>query len=251
MMHNARVAVVGLGEVGKPLLELLFGYHDVLGVDVECVEEPGAISVLHICYPFEIADFVGETARYIDRFRPNLTVINSTVAVGTTRKIVERTGTAVVHSPIRGKHARMLDELRLYTKFIGGTDRKACIAAAEHFQSIGLKTMVLSTPEATELAKLAETTYFGVLIAWAQEIERFCDLTGGSYDEVVSFFEEINYLPRAKYWPGVIGGHCVMPNIEILGKMQRSPLLEAIHISNEMKIRREAHSSEGMTAASR
>ena len=72
-----------------------------------------------MCYPFEIKDFIGETARYIELFKPRLTVINSTVAVGTTRAVAERTGAALAHSPVRGKHVRMLEELQSYVKFIG------------------------------------------------------------------------------------------------------------------------------------
>jgi UDP-N-acetyl-D-mannosaminuronate dehydrogenase len=134
----------------------------------------------------------------------------------------------------------MLDELQHYTKFIGALDPEAAREAAQHFQSLGLSTKVLSTPEATELAKLCETTYFGLLIAWAQEIERYCDLTGTDYEEVVSFHDEIKFLPPVRYFPGVIGGHCVMPNIAILRKFNGSDLLEAIHTSNQMKIEREA-----------
>lgn len=246
MRHCYTVAVIGMGEIGKPLFDLISEHHEVIGVDLEPSDRIDTVEVLHICYPFEIADFASETARYIDLFRPNLTVINSTVAVGTTRGIAERTSSTVVHSPIRGKHARMLEELRSYSKFIGAMDREAGARAARHFESMGMKTTVLSSPEATELAKLTETTYFGLLIAWAQEVERYCDVTGGRYDEVVSFFEEIQYLPPVKYWPGVIGGHCVMPNIEILRQLERSPLLEAIRASDQMKRSRERHTSEVM-----
>ena len=193
-----------------------------------------------MCYPFQIRDFVGETARYIERFQPKITVINSTVSVGTTRLIAERTGTTVVNSPVRGKHARMLEELSRYTKFIGALDPAAGEQTAQHFQSAGLKTKVLSSPEASELAKLTETTYFGLMIAWAQEIERYCDKTGANYEEIISFYDEIKFFPTVKYFPGIIGGHCVMPNIEILRKFTESKLLEAIEISNQNKIERES-----------
>jgi UDP-N-acetyl-D-mannosaminuronate dehydrogenase len=241
MSDQSCIVVVGLGEIGKPLFELASRHHHAVGVDIATLAgEVRDVAVLHICYPFQIGDFVGETARYIERFSPKITVINSTVAVGTTRRIAERTGAAVVNSPVRGKHARMLDELQHYTKFIGALDPEAAQQAAQHFQSLGLSTKVLSTPEATELAKLCETTYFGLLIAWAQEIERYCDLTGTDYEEVVSFHDEIKFLPPVRYFPGVIGGHCVMPNIAILRKFNGSDLLEAIHTSNQMKIEREA-----------
>lgn len=241
MSESGRVVVVGLGEIGRPLLELLRERHHAIGVDVSSLLEPvGHVDVMHICYPFEIADFAGETARYIERFHPGVTIINSTVAVGTTRAIATRTGTAVVHSPVRGKHARMRDELLKYTKFVGAVDAASGACAAAHFESIGMPTRVLAAPEATELAKLAETTYFGLLIAWAQEVERYCDRAGSSYEEVVSFYDEIGFFPPVTYFAGVIGGHCVMPNLEILRQAGPSDIVDAIQSSNRKKIEREA-----------
>lgn len=241
MTKTGKVVVAGLGEVGKPLLDLVSKHYEAIGVDISPVERIEGTDILHICYPFQIKDFIGETARYIGLFRPALTIVNSTVAVGTTRAIAERTGAAVVNSPVRGKHARMLEELQIYTKFVGAIDAAAGEEAVTHFESVGLKTKILSSPEATELAKLTETTYFGVMITWAQEVERYCDQSGQSYDEVVSFYDEINFFPPVKYFAGIIGGHCVMPNITLLSKYSHSELLDAIQTSNRMKIEREAH----------
>ena len=39
----------------------------------------------------------------------------------------------MVNSPVRGKHVRMLEELRSYTKFVGAIDPGAGEQAAEHF----------------------------------------------------------------------------------------------------------------------
>jgi UDP-N-acetyl-D-mannosaminuronate dehydrogenase len=236
---SGKVVVVGLGEVGKPLFELLSQHCETVGVDITPVGQIDSVDILHICYPFEIPDFIGVTARYIERYKPALTIVNSTVAVGTTRAIAERTGTPVVNSPVRGKHIRMLEEMRHYVKFVGASDPAAGQKAAEHFQSAGMKTKVLTSPEATELAKLTETTFFGLMIAWAQEVERYCDRTGADYNEVISFYEEIKFFPQVKYFPGVIGGHCVMPNIKILSRLDRTAILEAIESSNEMKIERD------------
>jgi UDP-N-acetyl-D-mannosaminuronate dehydrogenase len=241
LSEQKSVVVVGLGEVGRPLLELVSEHYNAIGVDITpVVGEIGRIDILHVCYPFAIKDFVGETVRYIHLFRPGLTIINSTVGVGTTRAIAERTGAAVAHSPVRGKHARMLEELLSYAKFVGALDPTSGKQAAEHFESMGLKTRILSTPEATELAKLTETTYFGLMIAWAQEVERYCDQAGQAYQEIVSFYEEIPFFPTTRYFPGIIGGHCVMPNIEILRKFDDSLLLGAIQSSNLAKVERES-----------
>jgi UDP-N-acetyl-D-mannosaminuronate dehydrogenase len=247
--NRQKVVVVGLGEVGKPLFELSSRFHDTVGIDVSPVDPIGEVDVMHICFPFQIRDFVGETARYVQLYRPALTVINSTVAVGTTRAVAERTGVDVVNSPIRGKHARMLQEISVYAKFVGALSSTAGEQVAEHFRSLGMRAKILSSPEATELAKLTETTYFGLMISWAQEVERYCDETGQDYDEVVSFYEEIKFFPPVKYFPGVIGGHCVMPNIEILHRRHRTPLLEAIQASNAMKTERESSRTFGVAVA--
>jgi UDP-N-acetyl-D-mannosaminuronate dehydrogenase len=236
---DGKILVVGLGEIGKPLLEILKDHYEVLGIDVDPVEIQGEVNIMHICYPFEIKDFIGQTADYIIKYKPQLTIINSTVAPGTTREIFDRTGSPIAHSPVRGKHIKMRQELLNYSKYVGGITEEYSQIAAEHFQSVGMKTRILSSPEATELAKLTETTYFGLLIAWAQEVERFCDSYSLNYDEVSSFYEEIGFFPPVKYFPGIIGGHCVMPNIKILKKVFFSEILEFIEKSNQLKIKGE------------
>src|SRR5215468_2326564 len=241
MNNEQRVVVVGLGEVGKPLYDLISRHHKTTGVDIS---PPPAdikgVDVLHICFPFQIKDFSGEAARYAELFSPRLVIINSTVAVGTTRAVAERTGISVAYSPVRGKHVRMLQDLQRYTKFIGALDKVSAEKAAAHFASLGLNTRILSSPEAAEIAKLTETTFFGLMIAWAQEVERYADQFGGSYDEIVSFYEEIGFFPPVKYFPGVIGGHCVMPNIELLKRFTDSAILDAIEHSNRKKTERDA-----------
>src|SRR5438034_7497483 len=235
-MHST-VVIVGLGEVGKPLLEIMKSRYQTFGVDINQRASISGCDVMHICFPFESGKFVRQVVEYIDQYRPALTVINSTVAPGTTRSIAVESGTAVVNSPVRGKHVRMQEEMLRYTKFIGALDLQSGQRAIEHFEGVGMKTKLLTSPEASEIAKLTETTYFGLLIAWAQEVERYCTKLGANYDEVVSFYDEIKFFPPVTYFPGVIGGHCVMPNIAILRQHVPSGLLEAIVQSNSLKQR--------------
>jgi UDP-N-acetyl-D-mannosaminuronate dehydrogenase len=237
---DGKILVLGLGEVGKPLYQVLSERFDVVGVDIEPVNLQNECEVMHICIPFQINDFVGQCVEYIRKYQPKLTVINSTVSPGTTRNVFQRAQTPIAYSPVRGKHINMKQELLHYVKFVGGIDQQSSLKAAEHFQSVGMKTKVLSSPEALELAKLTETTYFGLLIAWAQELERCCDQLSLDYDEIVSYYDEIGYLPPVKFTPGIIGGHCVMPNIKILQTMFKSDLLDMIEKSNELKKLREA-----------
>ena len=233
-MHPT-VVIVGLGEVGKPLLEIMKSRYQTFGVDINQPASVSQCDVMHICFPFQSDKFVRQVVEYIHQYRPALTVINSTVAPGTTRSIAVESRAAVVNIPVRGKHARMHEQLLHYTKFVGALDPLSGQRAVEHFEAIGMKAKLLASPEASEIAKLTETTYFGLMIAWAQEVERYCTKLGANYDEVVSFYDEIKFFPPVKYFPGEIGGHCVMPNIAILRQRFSSGLLEAIVKSNTLK----------------
>ena len=78
-----------------------------------------------------------------------------------------------------------------------------------------------------------------MLIAWAQTVDRWCEEAGADYDEVVAFYEEVPFFPPVKYYPGVIGGHCVMPNIELLDEGFESGFLDTIRSSNADRVARE------------
>jgi UDP-glucose 6-dehydrogenase len=234
---ETNVFVIGTGEVGGPLLELIKPHHYAFGIDINPVDDLPKCDLMHICFPYVEAErFINEVVRYVRKYQPQLTIINSTVGPGTTRRIADQTASPVVYSPVRGKHVKMQEDMLHYVKFVGAMDRLNGQKACAHFQSIGMRTKLLTSPEAAEIAKLTETSYFGLLIAWAQEVERYCDELGADYDEAVSFYEEVKFFPPVKYVPGVIGGHCVMPNIKILQKHFRSGLLDAIERSNDIKV---------------
>ena len=238
MVHEALsseiVIVAGLGEVGNPLLQILKRAYECVGVDIAPVEVTRPCSVLHVCYPFQLPDFVGTTAAYIKKYKPALTIINSTLGVGTTRKVQEQVSTPVAYSPVRGKHIKMEQDMLHYQKFVAGFDSQSTQRAADHFSTAGFKVAKFRTPEMGEISKLVETTWLGVLIGWAQEIERMAVANSGSYEEVNEFIKEISFLP-SHVFPGRIGGHCVMSNIAILRKQNSSKLLDAIVESNDAK----------------
>lgn len=229
--------VVGVGEVGKPLLELIEESGlEVKGIDIEPVDVEEQIDIMHIAIPFKEEDeFVGTVKKYIEKYKPELTIINSTVVPGTTRKIVDESGKAVVHSPVRGVHARMKEELKFYTKYIGSDNLEWAKKAAEHYEKIGVKTRILDKPEKTEFIKLLSTSYYGLLIGWAQEVNRICKENELDYDEIMSYAKEIQERghPRPVMRPEPIGGHCVIPNINLLKKIVKSSYLDAILESDE------------------
>ncbi len=235
-MADEVVVVVGLGEVGRPLFNILSRSYECIGVDIQRVEVTKPCSVLHICIPFQLADFVGTSCEYIAKYKPRYAVVNSTVAPGTTRAIAERSGASAAYSPVRGKHAKMEADLLRYRKFVGADDLKVTEAVIQHYAGAGFRTDRFRSPEVGELSKLLETTWLGVLVSWAQEAERLAEKYGATYDEVDAYIEEIDFLPHV--FPGFIGGHCVMPNIAILRSNLQSDFLDAIVKGNELKAKR-------------
>ena len=228
------VIIVGLGEVGKPLFEIIRTYHEVFGVDIDLTAPIKRCDVMHVCFPFRDQNFADQVVEYIRRYQPALTIINSTVAPGTTRKVQQLVDNPVVYSPVRGKHAKMESDMLHYRKFVAGLNPEATQQTIQHFARAGFQTATFRTPEIAELSKLVETTWLGVLVGWAQEVERMAAQYGASYEEVNAFIKEIAFLP-SHVFPGPIGGHCVMANIAILQDRFPCRFLDAILKSNQAK----------------
>ena len=110
-------------------------------------------------------------------------------------------------------------------------------AAKVHFEKLGLKVKVLKSCRETELAKLFETTYRAWMIACFQEMHRISRAFDAEFDEAVDFLEDThnNGFDRPVMFPGVIGGHCLIPNTELLLKSYDSKFLRLILKSNEKR----------------
>lgn len=251
-MIRERVLVVGLGEVGRPLFELLkeSGKFDVYGYDLDEekmreIRQPAAFpeefDVMHVCYPcVNQEQFIDITISYMHKFKPKVTIVNSTVAPGTTHKIYEKTGFLVAHSPIRGMHKSletMKRDIMFWSKYVGGATPEAAELAKKHFEKLGLRVKILKSPVETELAKLFETIYRAWMIVCFQEMHRISRHFGADFNEVVDMIEDIHrvHFNKPLHYPGVIGGHCLIPNTELLLRAYDSEFLRLILNSNEKR----------------
>jgi UDP-N-acetyl-D-mannosaminuronate dehydrogenase len=247
-----QVLIVGLGEVGQALFEIFKenGKFDVYGFDADKekmqkltgkTELPKNVDVMHVCYPCKQQDkFVKTTLDYLQQIKPKLTIINSTVPPGTTQEIYAQSKSPIAHSPIRGMHKSletMKKDILYWTKYVGGTTKQSSDAAAKHFEKLGLKVKVLKGPAETELAKLFETTYRAWMIACFQEMHRISRHFGADFDDVVDMLEDIHRvrLNKPLHFPGVIGGHCLIQNTELLLSAYDSEFLRLILKSNEKR----------------
>jgi UDP-N-acetyl-D-mannosaminuronate dehydrogenase len=224
--------VAGLGEIGSPILQLLSRAKIAVGYDINeklmdktkfQKYEKLDTCFLHVCIPFN-KNFDSIVLSLSKQFKPKCIVIHSTISPDTTNKLQSRLPIPVIYSATRGVHKRMLYDLKRYVKFyaIEPNAPKSGWASSTYeklFKKCGVKTKQISRPITLELAKIVvDTSYYGWLITYAQLSNMIAIKNGVDYDEMWSFADEIHKIlgNRPKMFPGFIGGHCVIPNLDLV-----------------------------------
>ena len=224
--------VAGLGEIGLPILKILSKKENIVGYDLneklmnkkkfnKLNEIP--TSFLHIAIPVT-KNFDSNLIKLNKQFQPECIVIHSTISPGTTERIQKRLVCPLIFSATRGVHKRMSKDMKRYTKFFALSNSApkkewAIKSFSKKMKNCGIKTKLMSTPETLELAKiLCDTTYLGWLINYSQITNVIAKNFGVDYDEMWTFSDEIHKFlgNRPKMYPGFIGGHCVIPNLELI-----------------------------------
>ncbi|WP_062130995.1 nucleotide sugar dehydrogenase [Demequina aestuarii] len=173
----------------------------------------------------------GATRSLAEHLTPGTLIsYETTLPVGTTRTrwvplIEEISGLQegadfhAVFSPERVLTGRVFADLRRYPKLIGALSDEGTRRAREFYEAVldfderpDLQrpngVWDLGTAEASELAKLAETTYRDVNIGLANQFARFADQNGIDIYKVI---EASNSQPYSHiHRPGIaVGGHCI------------------------------------------
>lgn len=245
--------IVGLGEVGVALWSVLGERRTIVPCDpaVGYPLESLSTSVgwMHIAIPYTDT-FTTIVADDIHKFNPDNTVIHSTVPVGTTRKVEKDADyqTTVYYSPVRGRHPNLTRYLRQFPKWYateapGEYDNRI----TAYFAEAGIQTRKAPNFEVLEWMKLLETFTFGYNLVMWQEIERQCKkLPGHSaanlsvlkswlYEKKKVYDGDLGYVPIYDLVPGPIGGHCIMPNLDLLEPLMDTYLYDWMVKSNEMR----------------
>ena len=237
--------VAGLGEIGDPIYKLLSKNQNVIGYDKNKTLmnqtkykkfEKFQTCLLHIAIPVT-KNFNSNIIELYNTFLPECIVIHSTISPGTTEIIQKKLKIPIIYSATRGVHKRMIKDLKRYTKFfsISHNAPKKEWAISQFSKSMkksGIKTQRMSKPKTLELAKiLCDTSYLGWLINYAQLTNTIAIQHNVDYDEMWAFSDEIHKIlgNRPKMYPGFIGGHCVIPNLELM----QNQTLDLIKIINQ------------------
>ena len=125
----------------------------------------------------------------------------------------------LVFSPERVFTGRVFEDLRKYPKLVGGINESSTQAGIKFYEQVlefdprpdlGKPNGVwnLGTSEASEMAKLAETTYRDVNIGLANQFARFAADNG---IDVYAVIDACNSQPFSHiHQPGIaVGGHCI------------------------------------------
>ena len=265
--------IIGFGEVGKALVQVLGERTDIAIHDPQKGYEakrertlydentpyPASVPIeydwMHIAYPWH-KEFVTTTLFYWLEFLPKHVVIHSTVPVGTMSQTVSGleqpdARASITYSPVRGIHPNIARYLREFPKWYATTDKDEAKAVEDLFHSCGMQPRRAPSFECLETMKLYETTEYGYRIALWQEIERqmakYETRGGASFEEAMTAMKEWLFEKRKVYdgdrglapimYGGVIGGHCVVPNWELLRQsgMMSPQLYRWLKESNEMR----------------
>lgn len=173
----------------------------------------------------------------------SLVIFETTLPVGDTRgrfapRLVEGTGLTleedlfVAFSPERLYSGSALRNLATYPKLVGGLGEASRDRAATFYESVlDAQVVAMSSAEAAEFAKLADTTYRDVNIALANEFSRYADRIGVDLSEVIA---AANSQPYSHiHQPGLgVGGHCIPVYPHFL--LDRAPELEIVALSRRV-----------------
>ncbi len=242
--NKMKIGILGYGEIGKVMEKIYLDFEDyeIKIKDLDRDDGFENIEILNICIPYS-NEFIKIVSREIKKFRPKLTIIHSTVNQGTTLEISNSVpkDSYIVHSPVRGVHPKLYEGIKTFVKYVGGDSTEGKNKAEEHLKSLGLKVKVLENSLTTELGKLLDTTYYGLLIAWHGEMKELCDEKNVNFEEVATEFNKTynegykqlgmeNVIRPVLYPPkkNKIGGHCIISNARILNEIFDSEALDLI-----------------------
>lgn len=181
-----------------------FGWMDDATRSIAAGLKPGTLVSYETTLP------VGTTR---DRFGPMLEE-GSGLKVGDAEN-----GFLLVFSPERVLTGRVFQDLRRYPKLVGGVDEASAARGVAFYEAVldfddrpdlprPNGVWDLGSAEASELAKLAETTYRDVNIGLANQFARFADNHG---IDVMAVIDASNSQPYSHiHRPGIaVGGHCI------------------------------------------
>lgn len=227
--------IIGMGEIGTAMYKVINRSKIVYARDIADTDhDADDVDILHIAFPYS-AGFVNELNSYIEFYDPTLVIVYSTVPVGT----CESLGTNIVHSPVEGKHPDLEESIATSPRWLGCADLLALEAAVQFWIPLVKVVRTLDSSRFTEFLKLRSTSKYGINLAWTDYEKSVSDQLGMNFNALQDFDRDYNQLYYDMGLPefqryildppgGHIGGHCVVPNAEILNEQYPFAMLDEV-----------------------
>lgn len=231
--------LVGYGEIGKAIYTYLKGrlvidiQDEAQGYDV--MNPRSHYDYLIVCIPYT-SNFIDSVTTYIELATPESILIFSTVAIGTTKVWDD-----AVHIPIEGTHPNLLESIRKWKFMVGYNKKKALAMALDLLYAE--KCEAVFNSDNTEMYKLMSTTLYGLNIEFARLVNDMCEMMGLNFDGWNDYNKNYNDLYTSLGFPeytryilyppkGRLGGHCILPNADILSMVFRHKILDVVRMGD-------------------
>lgn len=243
-----RIALLGAGEIGSAIKQIArdAGFQ-VLVRELKYDRLDGeSVEALHVCIPYQDRRFIKYVQVAAQVCPPKVVIIHSTVPPGTTREVFENVELPTAHSPVNGDHPNLYSAIKKdFVKYVGGVDKDSSRVAEGHLRELKIKKVkVVDSCLETELGKLVNILGYAWAIVFCKWVARLCEDFGADFRTVYEqFTKSYNQgyeknrpnvrQPILKPVPGPIGGHCVIPDTELLDKVYKNELTKFILEQNK------------------
>ncbi len=248
-----RVGIVGVGAVGGAMAEMfpaavLYDEPKLVGTRAEV----NTCDVAFVCVPTPRgADGSADTSiveEVVSWLETPTIVIRSTVPVGTTRRLAEKSRKAVVFQPEYGPAEtpdHPFNDLRNVRWIILGGERPAAEHALRAWQEVYNSdiTVRITTYEAAELAKYMENAFLSLKVTFCNEFYEIAERIGVPYDELRELWLLDPRIGRSHTWvlpdKRGFGGRCLPKDLDAIIRLAENAgadpgLLRQVRASNEV-----------------
>lgn len=256
-----KVCILGVGYVGETLAKYISKYTEVIGFDVNenktsdfcnITNKESDIKDCNV-YLISVPTFSDNVKNIVDSVnllagvlkKDDIVVIESTVPVGTTKKICinnleQKTGMKcgkdffAGFSPERINPGDINNTLYSTTKILSGNDKNSLMRIEKFYKTVLPFTKFINAKsiEAAEITKLVENAQRDVNIAFMNDVAKTCNKIDIKIDDVLSLAEtKWNFL---SFRPGFVGGNCLKIASNYLNKLNKSDnMFTSARASNE------------------
>ncbi len=243
--RKAQVGVVGVGYVGRALVEVLveagfrthgfdideskvLNIHHPLFVPTLQIDELSLCDIICICVPTPVDENRKPDLSFLIKAVSDvallnggsqLVIIESTVSPGTLRREVapiftkrgRRLGSNfyLAISPERVDPGNTKFNIKNTPKVVAGLDKVSTLLAEEFYKAFIDKVVTVATAEVAELSKMIENTFRLVNISLVNEIKNYADAAGINVWEAIDAAATKPFAFMAHYPGPGVGGHCI------------------------------------------